>query len=183
LEQEAQLFEANKDRQALKAQVGKLLDELKVSRERIAKLEEEVAEATAYLDVRAGQAQRAQSDDVENLRNDLLRDRQYIDQLEQDLVHTREIMESQKRRLDRLEGEEGSKQDLRDQLQLVKAERDELSQKAKANENLKKKIESLTKETKQLETLREDYQQARERLAQLEQVEERNDILQYTSRA
>ena len=89
LEQEAQLFEANKDRQALKAQVGKLLDELKVSRERIAKLEEEVAEATAYLDVRAGQAQRAQSDDVENLRNDLLRDRQYIDQLEQDLVHTR----------------------------------------------------------------------------------------------
>ncbi|CAN9349587.1 unnamed protein product [Alternaria sp. RS040] len=178
LEQEAQLFEANKDRQALKAQVGKLLDELKVSRERIAKLEEEVAEATAYLDVRAGQAQRAQSDDVENLRNDLLRDRQYIDQLEQDLVHTREIMESQKRRLDRLEGEEGSKQDLRDQLQLVKAERDELSQKAKANENLKKKIESLTKETKQLETLREDYQQARERLAQLEQVEERNDILQ-----
>ncbi|CAN9378555.1 unnamed protein product [Alternaria alternata] len=178
LEQEAQLFEANKDRQALKAQVGKLLDELKVSRERIVKLEEEVAEATAYLDVRAGQAQRAQSDDVENLRNDLLRDRQYIDQLEQDLVHTREIMESQKRRLDRLEGEEGSKQDLRDQLQLVKAERDELSQKAKANENLKKKIESLTKETKQLETLREDYQQARERLAQLEQVEERNDILQ-----
>ncbi|KAG9195690.1 hypothetical protein G6011_00811 [Alternaria panax] len=178
LEQEAQLFEANKDRQALKAQVGKLVEELKISRERIAKLEEEVAEATAYLDVRAGQAQRAQSDDVENLRNDLLRDRQYIDQLEQDLEHTREIMESQKRRLDRLEGEEGSKQDLRDQLQLVKAERDELSQKAKANENLKKKIESLTKETKQLETLREDYQQARERLAQLEQVEERNDILQ-----
>jgi protein HOOK3 len=178
LEQEAQLFEANKDRQALKAQVGKLLEELKISRERIEKLEEEVAEATAYLDVRAGQAQRAQSDDVENLRNDLLRDRQYIDQLEQDLAHTRDIMESQKRRLDRLEGEEGSKQDLRDQLQVVKAERDELSQKAKANENLKKKIESLTKETKQLETLREDYQQARERLAQLESVEERNDILQ-----
>ncbi|KAI4919287.1 hypothetical protein J4E85_009546 [Alternaria conjuncta] len=178
LEQEAQLFEANKDRQALKAQVGKLLEELKTSRERISKLEEEVAEATAYLDVRAGQAQRAQSDDVENLRNDLLRDRQYIDQLEQDLAHTREIMESQKRRLDRLEGEEGSKQDLRDQLQVVKAERDELSQKAKANENLKKKIESLTKETKQLETLREDYQQARERLAQLEGVEERIDILQ-----
>jgi protein HOOK3 len=178
LEQEAQLFEANKDRQALKAQVGKLLEELKVSRERISKLEEEVAEATAYLDVRAGQAQRAQSDDVENLRNDLLRDRQYIDQLEQDLAHTRDIMESQKRRLDRLEGEEGSKQDLRDQLQVVKAERDELNQKAKANENLKKKIESLTKETKQLETLREDYQQARERLAQLEGVEERIDILQ-----
>jgi protein HOOK3 len=178
LEQEAQLFEANKDRQALKAQVGKLTDELKVSRERIAKLEEEVAEATAYLDVRAGQAKRAESDDVEGLRNDLLRDRQYIDQLEQDLASSREIMESQKRRLDRLQGEEGSKQDMRDQLQLIKAERDELNQKAKANENLKKKIESLTKETKQLETLREDYQQSRERLAQLESIEERNEVLQ-----
>ncbi|CAE7195866.1 HOOK multi-domain protein [Pyrenophora teres f. teres] len=178
LEQEAQLFEANKDRQALKVQVGKLSEELKVSRERIAKLEEEVAEASAYLDVRAGQAQRAESDDVENLRNDLLRDRQYIDQLEQDLANARDIMDSQKRRLDRLQGEEGSKQELRDQLQLIKAERDELSQKAKANENLKKKIESLTKETKQLETLREDYQQARERLAQLESVEERNEVLQ-----
>ncbi|KNG50346.1 hypothetical protein TW65_02281 [Stemphylium lycopersici] len=178
LEQEAQLFEANKDRQALKTQVAKLNEELNASRERIAKLEEEVAEASAYLDVRAGQAQRAQSDDVENLRNDLLRDRQYIDQLEQDLASAREIMDSQKRRLDRLQGEEGAKQDLRDQLQLVKAERDELSQKAKANENLKKKIESLTKETKQLETLREDHQQARERLAQLENVEERIEVLQ-----
>ena len=87
-------------------------------------------------------------------------------------------MDSQKRRLDRLQGEEGSKQELRDQLQVVKAERDELSQKAKANENLKKKIESLTKETKQLEALREDYQQARERLAQLENVEERIEVLQ-----
>ena len=41
------------------------------------------------------------------------------------------------------------------------AERDELSQKAKANENLKKKIQQLTQETKALETLRSDYQIAR----------------------
>ena len=178
LEQEARLFEADKDRQALRLQIVKLKDELKTSKERIAKLEEEVAEASAYLDVRAGQAQRAQSDDVEQLRNDLARDRQYIDQLETDLANSRDIMESQKRRLERLQGEEGSKQDLRDQLQLVKAERDELNQRAKANENLKKKIESLTKETKQLETLREDHQQARERLMQLETVEERCEALE-----
>lgn len=178
LEQEAQLFEANKDRQAMKIQIAKLKDELKSSRERILKLEEEVAEASAYLDVRAGQAQRAESDDVEQLRNDLARDRQYIDQLETDLSNARDIMDSQKRRLERLQGEEGSKQDLRDQLQMVKAERDELSQRAKANENLKKKIESLTKETKQLETLREEYQQARERLIELENVQERCEALE-----
>ncbi|KAL6707043.1 hypothetical protein ACN47E_004795 [Coniothyrium glycines] len=177
LEQEAKLFEADKDRQALKSQVTKLKAELNANRERMGKLEEELAEARAYLDVRAGQAQRAQSDDVEQLRNDLARDRQYIDQLETDLANSRDILDSQKRRLERLQGEEGSKQDMRDQLQLLKAERDELGQKAKANENLRKKIESLTKETKQLESLREDYQQARERLMQLETVEERCEAL------
>lgn len=178
LEQEAQLFEANKDRTALRTQIGKLQDDLKKSKERISQLEEELGDARAYLDDRGAQAQRAQSDDVEQLRNDLARDRQYIDQLETDLANARDILESQKRRLERYTGEEGSKQDLRDQLQLIKAERDELNQKAKANENLKKKIESLTKETKQLETLREDYQNARERLVQLETVEERCEALE-----
>ena len=178
LEQEALLFEANKDRAALKSQVERLRDEVNTSRTRIAQLEEELGEATLYMDDRKSQAQRAQSDDVEQLRNDLARDRQYIDQLETDLANARDILESQKRRLERYQGEEGSKQDLRDQLQLIKAERDELNQRAKANENLKKKIESLTKETKQLETLREDYQQARERLMQLENVEERCEALE-----
>jgi protein HOOK3 len=178
LEQEALLFEANKDRAALRSQSEKLKEELKQSKARISQLEEELGEATLYMDERKTQVQRAQSEDVEQLRNDLARDRQYIDQLETDLANARDILESQKRRLERYQGEEGSKQDLRDQLQLIKSERDELNQRAKANENLKKKIESLTKETKHLETLREDYQQARERLMQLETVEERCEALE-----
>lgn len=178
LEQEALLFEANKDRAALRSQAEKLKEELNKSRSRISQLEEELGEATLYMDERKTQVQRAQSEDVEQLRNDLARDRQYIDQLETDLANARDILESQKRHLARYQGEEGSKQDLRDQLQLIKAERDELNQRAKANENLKKKIESLTKETKQLETLRDDYQQARERLMQLENVEERCEALE-----
>ncbi|EAT90866.2 hypothetical protein SNOG_01217 [Parastagonospora nodorum SN15] len=178
LEQEALLFEANKDRAALRTQTEKLKAELKQSQARISQLEEDLGEATLYMDDRKTQAQRAQSEDVEQLRNDLARDRQYIDQLETDLANARDILDSQKRRLERYQGEEGSKQDLRDQLQLIKAERDELNQRAKANENLKKKIESLSKETKQLETLREDYQTARERLMQLENVEERCEALE-----
>jgi protein HOOK3 len=178
LEQEALLFEANKDRAALRTLSEKLKEELKQSRTRISQLEEELGEATLYMDERKTQVQRAQSEDVEQLRNDLARDRQYIDQLETDLANARDILESQKRRLERYQGEEGTKQDLRDQLQLIKAERDELNQRAKANENLKKKIESLSKETKNLETLREDYQQARERLMQLETVEERCEALE-----
>jgi protein HOOK3 len=178
LEQEALLFEANKDRAALRSQAEKLKEELNKSRSRISQLEEELGEATLYMDERKTQVQRAQSEDVEQLRNDLARDRQYIDQLETDLANARDILESQKRHLARYQGEEGTKQDLRDQLQLIKAERDELNQRAKANENLKKKIESLTKETKNLETLREDYQQVRERLMQLENVEERCEALE-----
>lgn len=171
LEQEAQLFEANKDRNALRTQVGKLQEELEKSRSKISQLEEELVEAKLHLDDRRGK--RTSSDEYEQLRNELTRDRQYIDSLEIDLANAKDVLESQKRRLARMDSEEGSKQDLRDQLQLVKAERDELSQKAKANENLKKKIESLTKETKQLETLRQEYQQARERLQELEDVEDK----------
>jgi protein HOOK3 len=178
LEQEALLYEANKDRAALRGQSERLKEDLKQSRARISQLEEELGEATLYMDERKTQVQRAQSEDVEQLRNDLARDRQYIDQLETDLANAKDILDSQKRRLERYQGEEGTKQDLRDQLQLIKVERDELNQRAKANENLKKKIESLTKETKQLETLREDYQQARERLVQLENVEERCEALE-----
>lgn len=176
LEQEAQLVEANKDRHALRQHIGKLQKELETSRNRISQLEEDLAEATVHLDNRATQP--GHSDDIEQLRNDLARDRQYIDQLETDLAHARDILESQNRRLERFQGEEGSKQDLRDQLQVLKAERDELSQRAKANENLKKKIETLSKETKNLEQLREDYQQARERLQQLEAIEERCEALE-----
>ncbi|KAF3050871.1 hypothetical protein E8E11_010333 [Didymella keratinophila] len=176
LEQEAQLVEANKDRHALRQHVVKLKQELETSRNRISQLEEDLAEATVHLDNRA--AKPGNSDDVEQLRNELARDQQYIDQLETDLAHARDILDSQNRRLERFQNEEGSKQDLRDQLQVLKAERDELSQRSKANENLKKKIETLTKETKNLEQLREDYQQARERLQQLEAIEERCEALE-----
>ncbi|KAF2792154.1 hypothetical protein K505DRAFT_363171 [Melanomma pulvis-pyrius CBS 109.77] len=171
LEQEAQLFEANKDRSALRSQLSKVQAELETSRGRISQLEEELVEAKLHLDDRG--AAGASSHDTEQLRNDLTRDRQYIDQLETDLANAKDILESQNRRLDRLNAEKVSKQELRDQLQLIKAERDELNQKAKANENLKKKIHSLTQETKNLETLRQDYQQARERLQELEGIEER----------
>lgn len=176
LEQEAQLFEANKDRGALRKQLQKAQAELETSKGRISQLEEELVEARLHLDVHGTDGH--PSHDVEQLRNDLTRDRQYIDQLETDLANAKDILESQKRRLDRLQREEGSKQELRDQLQLLRAERDELNQKAKANENLKKKIHTLTQETKTLETLRQDYQIARERLQELETIEERCQSLE-----
>lgn len=180
LEQEAQLVEANKDRNALRAEVTKLQGEVDSSRRKIAQMEEELVEARLHL--HDNEVGKTTSDEVEKLRHDLARERQYIEGLEADLQSAREIVDSQKRRLERLTAEEGNKQELRDQLQLIKAERDELKQKAKANENLKKKIHSLTQETKNLEQLREDYQQARERLTELEGVEERCAALEKVNR-
>lgn len=180
LEQEAQLVEANKDRSALKIQLAELRGELDSSRNRVSQLEEELVEARLHLDGHG--PERTSSDEVEKLRHDLARDRQYIEGLEADLQNARDIVDSQKRRLERLTNEEGSRQELRDQLQLIKAERDELKQKAKANENLKKKIQTLAQETKTLETLREDYHQARERLQELEAVEERCSALEQVNK-
>ncbi|KAJ4289720.1 hypothetical protein N0V90_011050 [Kalmusia sp. IMI 367209] len=171
LEQEAQLFEANKDRTTLRNQVTKLQEELHHSKGRISQLEEELVEARLHLDDRG--AKGATSDEVERLRDDLRRERQYIDRLETDHASAKDIIESLKKRMGRLENEYDAKQELKDQLQLVRAERDELEKKAKANENLKKKIESLTKEAKALETVRQELQQAKERLQDLEDIEEK----------
>lgn len=171
LEQEALLFEANKDRTTLRSQVTKLQEELNSSKGRISQLEEELVEARLHLDDRGVGG--ATSDEVERLRDDLRRERQYIDRLETDHAHAKDVIDSLKKRMNRLESEYDAKQELKDQLQLVKAERDELEKKAKANENLKKKIESLSKEAKALETVRQELQQAKERLQDLEDIEEK----------
>lgn len=171
LEQEALLFEANKDRTTLRSQVTKLQEESNKSKGRISQLEEELVEARLHLDDRGGGG--ATSDEVERLRDDLRRERQYIDRLETDHANAKDVIESLKKRMNRLENDYDAKQELKDQLQLVKAERDELEKKAKANENLKKKIESLSKEAKALETVRQELQQAKERLQDLEDIEEK----------
>lgn len=180
LEQEAQLFEANKDRSSLRSQVTKLQEELHHSKSKVSQLEEELVEAKLHLDDRG--AQGATPDDVERLRDDLRRERQYIDRLETDHASAKDIIESLKKRMGRLEAEYDAKQELKDQLQLVRAERDELEKKAKANENLKKKIESMTKEAKALEATRQELQQARERMQDLEDIEEKCAALEKVNR-
>jgi protein HOOK3 len=170
LEQEALLFESNKDRNALRTQVSKLQADVEKSKGRISQLEEELVEARLHIDDRGA---KGTSDEVERLRNDLLRERQYIDRLETDHANAKDVIESLKKRASRFEAEHDVKQELKDQLQLVRAERDELEKKAKASENLKKKIESLSKESKSLEVVRQELQQAKERLQDLEEIEEK----------
>ena len=171
LEQEAQLFEANKDRKRLRDQVNELSAELSQSKEKILTLEEQLVESRLHLDV--GGSQNEQSVEVEKLRIEVEKERQYIAELEADLAATKDQLEKSENQLERLKSDTTTKQDLKDKIQLVEAERDELVQKVKANENFKKKIQSMSQELKTLESLRQEHQHCRERIAELEPLEER----------
>lgn len=171
LEREAQLIEANREIKQLNAKISTLTTDLERSRNRVSTLEEELVESRLMLDGRG--RKELEDDDFEHMRSEVMRDRTYIAELESSLASEKALVSSQERQLERLKADSDTKQDLRDELQLVKAERDELSQKAKANENLRKKIHTLQEQQKANESLRQDLQLAQEQLQQTEGVRER----------
>ena len=171
LEREAQLIEANREIKQLNAKISTLTTDLERSRKRVSTLEEELVESRLMLDGRG--RKELEDDDFEHMRSEVMRDRTYIAELESSLASEKALVSSQERQLERLKADSDTKQDLRDELQLVKAERDELSQKAKANENLRKKIHTLQEQQKANESLRQDLQLAQEQLQQTEGLRER----------
>lgn len=171
LEREAQLIEANREIKQLNAKISTLTTDLERSRKRVSTLEEELVESRLMLDGRG--RKELEDDDFEHMRSEVMRDRTYIAELESSLTSEKALVSSQERQLERLKADSDTKQDLRDELQLVKAERDELSQKAKANENLRKKIHTLQEQQKANESLRQDLQHAQEQLQQTESLRER----------
>lgn len=171
LEREAQLIEANREIKQLNAKISTLTTDLERSRNRISTLEEELVESRLMLG--GGGRKELEDDDVEHMRSEVMRDRTYIAELESSLASEKALVSSQERQLERLKADSDTKQDLRDELQLVRAERDELSQKAKANENLRKKIHTLQEQQKANESLRQDLQLAQEQLQQTEGLRER----------
>ena len=171
LEREAQLIEANREIKQLNAKISTLTTDLERSRNRVSTLEEELVESRLMLDGRG--RKELEDDDFEHMRSEVMRDRTYIAELESSLASEKALVSSQERQLERLKADSDTKQDLRDELQLVKAERDELSQKAKANENLRKKIHTLQEQQKANESLRQDLQLAQEQLQQTEGLRER----------
>ena len=171
LEREAQLIEANREIKQLNAKISTLTTDLERSRKRVSTLEEELVESRLMLDGR--DRKELEDDDFEHMRSEVMRDRTYIAELESSLTSEKALVSSQERQLERLKADSDTKQDLRDELQLIKAERDELSQKAKANENLRKKIHTLQEQQKANESLRQDLQLAQEQLQQTESLRER----------
>ncbi|EON61824.1 hypothetical protein W97_01041 [Coniosporium apollinis CBS 100218] len=184
LEREERLIQAQKENQELGSKILSLTAELTQMRNQISTLEEELVESKLHLD----QKSRAAYDDqaIEQLEHRAQRDKDYIAELESDLANSKAQVDNQERLLGRLKADAATKQDLRDELQLIKTERDDLLQKAKMNENLKKKIQGLQEQEKANSTLRadladavsqlEDLQRIRDRCAALEKANEENSV-------
>ncbi|KAF2398176.1 hypothetical protein EJ06DRAFT_532550, partial [Trichodelitschia bisporula] len=171
LEREEKLIQALQEKRRLEERLADTAADLEETLDRCAALEEELAESKFALDRRRRKT--LEDQDFEQLSLQAGRDKDYIAELETDLAQAKASIEQQERQLERLKADAQSKQELRDELQLVKSERDELLQKAKANENLKKKIQALQEHEKANAGLRRDLQNAQEQLHELEAIKER----------
>jgi protein HOOK3 len=176
LEREERLIQALQERRRLEAQVADLAEELQQTKAQFTKVEEKLAEANFTLDRRRRRT--IDEEELEQLSAKADRDKDYIAELETDLASAKAAIEQQERQLERFRQDDANKQDLRDELQMVKTERNELLQKAKANENLKKKIQTLQEQERANQALRTNLQSANEQLQELEALRDRCTALE-----
>ena len=111
-------------------------------------------------------------DAFKKLQRQTENDRAYIDDLEGQLQSSRGSVENYERQMHTLKEEGSASQKLRDDLQMQRAENEDLQQKLRANENLKKKIQTLQEESKASSSLREDLKTANEKLEELERLKQ-----------
>jgi protein HOOK3 len=176
LEREEKLIQALQEKRKLEEKLAYLEDDLKESEDKRRALEDELQDSKFGPDRR-----RRTTMDEENLQQLNLqagRDRDYIAKLETDLSEANSTLENQQRQLERLKVDAESKQELRDELQFIKSERDELRQKSKANENLKKKIQALQEQERVNINMRRDLQGAQEQLAEVDHLRDRCSALE-----
>lgn len=175
LEKEEKLIQAYAENRNLKERIESLNYEISSLQSAKDSLQHEFDTVQDRL---ANQSRATASEAIEALRSQTEKDREYIAELENQLSTTQDQLHAHQRELEQLKADAISKHDLRDQLQLVKAERDELSRRDKANENLKKKIQTLTEDARDLEFLRNDLREAHEKLKELEKAREACSRLQ-----
>ncbi|GAM83706.1 hypothetical protein ANO11243_016950 [Dothideomycetidae sp. 11243] len=176
LEHEEKLISAHRIIRQLEESNAKAaveLEELRVEKQRI-----EGAFEALQQDTQSGATRRAEDNHLRELRNRSDKDRDYIAELESELETARTTADSHGRQLERLKGSAESVQKLRDDLQLLRAERDELASKSRTNENLRKKIQNLQDAEKQGTQLREDLRIAQEQLTNLDSLRDRCEALQ-----
>ncbi|GAB7353389.1 hypothetical protein MBLNU459_g3865t1 [Dothideomycetes sp. NU459] len=176
LEQEEKLiqaFKTIKDLQDNNAKAAVELEELRQDKEEL----QQAFDAFKYEVETEGQ-KRVENDSIKELQHKTDRDRDYIAELETELDNIRTTSQTQERQIERYKADGDAKQKLRDDLQLLRVERDELLQKSRANENLKKKIQALQDQEKANSTLKEDLKMANEQLQSMDRLKEQCTVLQ-----
>jgi protein HOOK3 len=176
LEREEKLIQALQENRKLENKLAELAEDLKESQEKCATLQEELEESKYSLDKRRRTTMEESS--FQQLNIQASRDKDYIAELEADLANATTTIEGQERQIERFKSDAESKQELRDELQLIKSERDELRQKTKANENLKKKIQTLQEHERANASLRRELQNAQEQLQDVDALRDRCSALE-----
>ncbi|TID20268.1 hypothetical protein E2P81_ATG07569 [Venturia nashicola] len=176
LEREEKLIQALQENRKLENKLAELAEDLQESREKCLTLQEELEESNYSRDKRKRTTMEESS--FQQLNIQASRDKDYIAELEADLANATATIEGQERQIERFKSDAESKQELRDELQLIKSERDELRQKTKANENLKKKIQALQEHERANASLRRELQGVQEQLSDVDAIRERCSALE-----
>lgn len=176
LEWEERLIEANSTIRNQQEKVQNLHRLLEQYRTQTTELEGEINELKYQRD--QGGASNANSEAVDQMRKKAAEDRDYIAELESEMNTLRGTQEDMESQLRRYRNDADSKQKLRDELQMVKVERDDLVQKTKANDNLRKKIQNLQEADKSNSTLREEIESLQEELRSTRGLREKFAALQ-----
>ncbi|EME47951.1 hypothetical protein DOTSEDRAFT_122872, partial [Dothistroma septosporum NZE10] len=111
-------------------------------------------------------------DDFKKLQRQADSDRSYIEDIETQLQSSKDAVDNYERQIQRLKAENEANQKFKDDLQMMRVENEDLSQKVKANENLKRKIQALQEQEKATATLREELKQASEKLEELDRIKQ-----------
>jgi len=176
LEQEEKLIQAFKVIQDLENNNAKAANELEELRQDKEDLQQ-AFDAFKY-EVESQGRKTAENDALKDIQLKAERDRDYIAELEVELETLRDKSQTQERQIERYKTDTDAKQKLRDDMQLLRAERDDLLQKTRMNENLKKKIQALQDQEKASVTLREDLRSANDRLQDLDRLKDQCATLQ-----
>ncbi|KAI5273281.1 hypothetical protein E4T47_03564 [Aureobasidium subglaciale] len=176
LEQEEKLIQAYKAIKDLENNNAKAVTELEELRQDKEELQQ-AFDAFKYEVENQGR-KAAENDDLKEMQLKTERDRDYIAELEAELETLRDKSQAQERQIERYRTDTDAKQKLRDDMQLLRAERDDLLQKTRMNENLKKKIQALQDQEKTSSILREDLRAANDRLQDLDRLKEQCAALQ-----
>ncbi|KAK3055066.1 hypothetical protein LTR09_004226 [Extremus antarcticus] len=168
LEREEELLQAQATIDKLQANQASAQQQLQELRQDKERLQEAFDVYRTEIETKGRKA--GGDDAFKKLQRQADSDRAYIDDLEAQLQTSRTTMDNFERQIQRQKDEGESGQRLRDELQMLKADNEDLNQKIKANENLKKKIQTLQEQEKVNATLRDEIKQANEKLEEIDKL-------------